>query len=169
MAYILCLNCGRVSVEGMFCNFCHPSLLGANPKQEFSDGVYLGNVEGENSLFLLPVNSYFGYHFTFYGVTGTVKTRTVMNLAVKAENTGLCPRILDVEGEWRKIIPELNEETIYYDSERNLRVNSFDLNGPELTLLILKETLFMGMEREYCELYPQMPHLLPILLGRLPT
>lgn len=99
MAYILCLSCGRVSVKRMFCNFCHSPLLGANPKQEFKDGVDLGDVEGENSHFLLPINPYFGYHFSFYGVTGMVKTRATMNLAIKAENESLCLRVLDVESE----------------------------------------------------------------------
>ena len=50
-----------------------------------------------------------------------------MNLAIKAENEGLCLRILDVEGEWKKIIPQLTKETVYYDSEYNLKVNPFDL------------------------------------------
>lgn len=159
IAYILCLNCGRVSVEGMFCTFCHSPLLGANPKQEFSDGVYLGEVEGEALPFLLPINPYFGFHFAFYGVTGTGKTRAAMNLAINAENKGLCLRIIDVEGEWKKIIPKLEKETIYYDS-KNLRVNPFDLNDPGLTLLILKETIFVGMEHEYGELSPQMNYVL---------
>jgi len=34
MAYVLCLNCGRISAEGMFCTFCHSPLFGANPRQE---------------------------------------------------------------------------------------------------------------------------------------
>ena len=69
-------------------------------------------------------------------------------------------RILDVEGEWRKIIPRLEKETVYYDSEYNLKVNPFDLNDSGLTLLILKETIFMGMEQEYRELSPQMIYVL---------
>ena len=92
---MLCMNYGRVGVEGMFCTYCHSPLLGANPKQEFSDGVYLGEVEDENSPFLSPINPYFGYHFTFYGVTGTSKARAAMNLAVKAKNADLCLRILN--------------------------------------------------------------------------
>jgi DNA helicase HerA-like ATPase len=160
MPYVLCLNCGRISAEGMFCTFCHSPLFGANPKQEFNDGVYLGEVEGENSPFLLPINPYFGFHFAFYGVTGTGKTRAAMNLAIKAENEGLCLRILDVEGEWKKIISRFEKETIYYDSEYNLKVNPFDLNDSGLTLLILKETIFMGMEQEYRELSPQMSYVL---------
>lgn len=83
-----------------------------------------------------------------------------MNLAINAENEGLCLRILDVEGEWRKIIPRLKKETIYYESESNLKVNPFDLNDPGLTLLILKEMIFVGMEHEYKELSPQMNYVL---------
>jgi len=33
-----------------------------------------------------------------------------MSLVIKAENEGLCLRILDVEGEWKKIIPKLELE-----------------------------------------------------------
>jgi DNA helicase HerA-like ATPase len=160
MAYVLCLNCGRLSVEGMFCTFCHSPLFLASPKQEFNDGIYLGEVEGEHSPFHLPINPYFGFHFAFYGVTGTGKTRAAMHLAINAENSGLCLRILDVEGEWKNIIPRLNKETVYFDSGFNLKVNPFDLNDPGLTLLILKETIFMGMESEYRELSPQMNYVL---------
>jgi len=130
MVYVLCLNCGRISVKRMFCSFRHSPLLGANPKKGFSDGVYLGDVEGGNSLFLLSINPYFGYHFAFYGVTETGKTRVAMNLAIKAENAGLCLRILGIEGEWKSIIPKLTKETVYYDSKHNLKVNPFDLNDP---------------------------------------
>ena len=37
-------------------------------------------------------------------MTGTGKTRATMNLAIEAEKAGLCLRILDVEGEWNRII-----------------------------------------------------------------
>jgi len=47
----------------------------------------------------LPINPYFGFHFVFYRVTGTGKIRVAMNLAINAENKGLCLRILDDEGE----------------------------------------------------------------------
>ncbi len=83
-----------------------------------------------------------------------------MNLAINSENEGLCLSILDVECEWKKIIPKLRKETIYYDPESNLKVNPFDLNDSGLTLFILKETTFMGMEREYGELSPQMNYVL---------
>lgn len=100
MAYVLCMNCGRISVEGMFCSYCHsPSFGGSsNTLTNVKDEVYLGDIEGEKSLFLLPINPYFGFHFAFYGVTGTGKTRAAMNLAINSENEGLCLRILDVEG-----------------------------------------------------------------------
>jgi len=108
----------------------------------------------------LPINPYFGFHFVFYRVTGTGKIRVAMNLAINAENKGLCLRILDDEGEQKKIIPQLTKETIYYDSECNLKVNPFDLNALGLTLLILKGTIFMEMEQEYRELSPQMSYVL---------
>ncbi|MEM4312013.1 MAG: hypothetical protein QXX95_06465 [Nitrososphaerales archaeon] len=46
-----------------------------------------------------------------------------------------------------KIIPKLKKETVFYDSEYNLKVNPFDLKDPRLTLSILKETIFMGMDK----------------------
>lgn len=75
----------------------------------------------------MPTDPYFGFHFAFYGVTGT-GNRAAMNLAINSENKGLCLRILDVEGEWKRIIPKLKKETIYYDSGFNLKANHFDLN-----------------------------------------
>lgn len=162
MSYVLCMNCGRLSLEGMFCTYCHSPLFlsFSNPLTSVDDGVYLGDIEGESLPFLLPINPYFGFHFAFYGVTGTGKTRAAMNLAINSENKGLCLRIIDVEGEWKKIIPMLKKETVFYDSEFNLKVNPFDLNDPGLTLAILKETIFMGMEHEYGELSPQMNYVL---------
>jgi len=156
--YVICMNCGRLSVEAMFCRFCHARMIHSNSNpMPAGDGIYLGDADG--SAFNLPINPYFGYHFAFYGVTGTGKSRAAMNLAIRAENAGLCLRILDVEGEWKKIIPKLEKETLYYDSACSLKVNPFELNDLGLTLLILKETIFMGME-EYKELSPQMNYIL---------
>lgn len=143
------MNCGRISLEGMFCIYCHSPLIGegfSNSLTNVEDGVYLGDVEGDDGHFILPINPYFGFHFAFYGVTGTGKTRAAMNLAINSENKGLCLRIIDVEGEWKKIISRLKKETVFYDSGFNLKVNPFDLNDPGLTLTILKETIFMGRE-----------------------
>jgi hypothetical protein len=72
----------------------------------------------------------------------------LMNPAINAENAGIYLRILDIEGEWKKIISKPANETVYYDSERNLKVNPSDLNDPGSTLLIIKETIFMAMECE---------------------
>ena len=171
MDYVLCMNCGRISSEGFFCPYCHSPLIGgdsSNPLTNIKDGVYLGEVEGENPPLLLPINPYFGFHFAFYGVTGTGKTRAAMNLAINSKNQGLRLRILDIEDELKKIIPKLKKETIFYDSTYNFKVNPFDLNDPGLTLQILKETIFMGMEREYGELSPQMNYALSkcVLQGR---
>jgi len=83
-----------------------------------------------------------------------------MNLAVKAENAGLNLRILDVEGEWKNIIPKLQKEVGYYEVDSNLKVNPFELDDLGLTKLLLRETIFKGIELEYQDLSPQMNFLL---------
>lgn len=83
-----------------------------------------------------------------------------MNLAVKAENAGLNLRILDVEGEWKNIIPKLQKEVEYYEVDTNLKVNPFELKDLGLTKLLLRETIFKGIELEYQDLSPQMNFLL---------
>lgn len=83
-----------------------------------------------------------------------------MNLAIKAENEGLHLRVIDVEGEWRNIIPQLKKETVCYDVEKNFRINPFDLEDIGLIKLILRETIFKGIEQEYRDLSPQMDFLL---------
>ena len=83
-----------------------------------------------------------------------------MNLAIKAENQGLNLRILDVEGEWKNIIPRLHREVEYYGVDTNLKVNPFDLNELGLTKMLLRETIFKGIELEYQDLSPQMNFLL---------
>jgi len=88
-------------------------------------GILLGYLSNGKSLHL--PSSCFGYHFAFYGVTGSGKTRLAMKLAIEAENSGLRLIILDVEGEWKNIIPYLKSKTEYYATEKNLKVNPFEL------------------------------------------
>jgi len=122
------------------------------------NGVFLGTTSGDGR-FLLPFE-YLPYHFSFYGVTGSGKTRLAMKLAMEAENNGIKLLILDVEGEWRNMIPQLHGKTEYYETERNLKVNPFDLNDVGLVKLLLKETIFKGIEVEYRDLSPQMNYVL---------
>ena len=154
--YVVCFNCGRVSPEREFCIFCHMPLSVYPP--ETDEGIHLACME-DGKAFRLPLE-YFGNHFAFYGVTGTGKTRAAMNLAIKAENEGLHLRIIDVEGEWKNVIPQFKKATVYYDVSRNLKINPFDLQDLGLTKLLLRETIFKGIELEYRDLSPQMNFML---------
>lgn len=160
-SYELCLTCGRLTQSVGFCSFCHSPLmdfLHSPEPEEVSRGILLGYLSNRE-LFHLP-NNVFGYHFAFYGVTGSGKTRLVMKLAIEAENSGIKLAILDVEGEWKNILTHLRGKTEYYAVERNLKVNPFDLNDIGLIRLLLKETIFKGIEVEYQELSPQMNYVL---------
>lgn len=67
--YVACFNCGRISPEREFCIFCHMPLMIQSP--ETPEGVHLGCME-DGKAFRLPLEC-FGFHFAFYGVTGTEK------------------------------------------------------------------------------------------------
>ena len=163
MGYVICLNCGKVTPEREFCLYCHSPLLGAFEPPQTKEGIKLAYTK--SGFFRLPTE-YFGYHFAFYGVTGSGKTRAAMNLAIRAENNGLNLCILDVEGEWKNIIPKLRKEVEYYEVDTNLRVNPFELEDLGLTKLLLRETIFKGIELEYQDLSPQMNFLLDKCLLR---
>ncbi len=160
--YVICPGCGRlVNAESHFCTTrsCHVPLFDFSraPKVK-TEGLFLGYFV-DRSEFRLPLNQ-LGYHVAIYGVTGVGKTRLAIKLAIEAENNGLKLLILDVEGEWKKIIPFLKAETEYYEVDRNLKVNPFDLNDRGLAKTLLKETIFKGIEVEYAELSPQMNYVL---------
>jgi len=161
MRYAICLTCGRMTqAESGFCNYCRSPLLNfmRAPDNQNTNGIFLGT-DSDGNKFLLPLE-FLPYHFAFYGVTGSGKTRLAMKLAIEAENKGIKLLILDVEGEWRNIIPQLHNKTEYYETERNLKINPFDLNDIGLVRLLLKETIFKGIEVEYRDLSPQMNYVL---------
>jgi len=40
MSYVLCMNCGRISLEGFFCSYCHSPLIvgGSSNPLNIEDG-----------------------------------------------------------------------------------------------------------------------------------
>lgn len=143
------------------CNYCQsplPNFLHSPKPSQVSNGVWLGTMSDGRS-FHLPL-SQFGFHFALYGSTGGGKTRQAMSLAVGAENNGINLLILDVEGEWKNIIPRLQHKTEYYATDTNLKINPYDLNDFGLVRALLKEIIFRGIEVEYQDLSPQMNYVL---------
>jgi len=160
-SYTICLTCGRMTqgVTG-FCNYCHaplPNFLRPPKLRHAEKDILLGYLSNGKE-FHLPLNQ-LGYHFSFFGVTGSGKTRLAMKLAIEAENRGMKLLILDIEGEWKNIIPYLAGKTEYYEVETNLKVNPFDIGDIGLARHLLKETIFKGIEVEYRDLSPQMNYV----------
>lgn len=91
MKYSICLTCGRMTqADSGFCSFCRsPSPSFLNSPELDQDGIFLGTTN--KGQFNLPIN-FFTYHFSFYGVTGSGKTRLAMKLALTS-NQGLSPII----------------------------------------------------------------------------
>lgn len=119
--------------------------------------------------FNLPIN-YLSSHILIAGQTGTGKTRFAMKLVVEVENYQSIQRpkllIVDVEGEWKNIIPLLKGRVEYYDVASNLRINPFDLGDPALVRDLLRETVFKGIEKEYSDLSAQMIYVLQEAIGK---
>jgi len=113
--------------------------------------------------FNFPIN-YLSNHTLISGQTGTGKTRLAMNLAVKTENYQSSQKIklliIDVEGEWKNIIPKLKNWTEYFAVDKNLKINPFDLGDPALIRELMRETVFKGIEKEYVDLSAQMNFVL---------
>ncbi len=154
------MTCGHLTEQANgFCNYCSsplPSFLHSPEQSRILEGVLLGHLEN-GVAFHLPLNF---ASYGFYGITGVGKTTLAMQLAVDAENSGLKLLALDPEGEWKNIIPNLKDKTEYYATLHNLKVNPFDLNDKGLIRLLLKETVFQGVETEYWDLSPQMNYVL---------
>ncbi|MBI2938372.1 MAG: ATP-binding protein [Thaumarchaeota archaeon] len=160
--YWVCITCGSMTkmLRGL-CDYCQsplPNFLHSPEPNQVRDGILLGTMSDGNP-FHLPL-SQFGFHFAFYGATGGGKTREAMNLAIKAENNGIKLLILDVEGEWKNILPRLQHKTEYYSTDTNLKINPYDLNDYGLVRALLKEIIFRGIEVEYQDLSPQMNYVL---------
>ena len=161
LRYLVCPSCGRLVSYGQ--SFC-PNRTCRAPLFELSEPPI---VRGELKLGFLrdgtevsmPLN-WLSYHVAIYGVTGMGKTRLAMKLALEAEKRGIKLLVLDVEGEWKNLLPMLNAKAEYYEACNNLKVNPFDLGDKGMVKALLKETVFSGIEVEYRELSPQMNYVL---------
>lgn len=155
--------CGNFVREKRFCPRCKLMRfrLDNSPILDYWD-LRVGSVS--NGLpFNFPVN-YLTSHTLISGQTGTGKTRFAMSLAVKAENHISIQKIkvliVDVEGEWKNIIPKLKGKTEYFAVDKNLKINPFDLGDPALIRELMRETIFKGIEKEYVDLSAQMNFVL---------
>jgi hypothetical protein len=117
--------CGNFVHDKRFCPKCKYMRFRLD-RAEFLDyyGFKVGSLS--NGLpFNLPIN-YISSHVLVAGQTGTGKTRFAMKLAVETENYQSIQKarllVVDVEGEWKNVIPMLKERTEYYDVASNLRI-----------------------------------------------
>jgi len=155
--------CGNFVKEKRFCSRC--KIVRFNVKRDVIlcyNGLDLGDL-ANGVPFAFPIN-YLSNHVLVTGQTGTGKSRLAMGLAIKAENHPLPVPIklliIDVEGEWKNIIPQLKKKTEYYSVDSNLRINPFDLQDPALIRELMRETVFKGIEKEYIDLSAQMNFVL---------
>lgn len=155
--------CGNFVREKRFCPRCKlvRFRLENSPILDYW-GEKLGTLS-DGMPFNFPVN-YLSEHILISGQTGTGKSRFAMNLAVKMENhVSVNPikfLIIDIEGEWKNIIPKLKNRTEYFAVDKNLKINPFDLGDPALIRELMRETVFKGIEKEYVDLSAQMNFVL---------
>ena len=125
------------------------------------DGYKVGTITDSLLPFIMP-KSVMDSHMMISGQTATGKTRFAMNLVRKAERRESQSRflIMDIEGEWKNIIPHLKGDTRYHSVEKNLKINPFELNDPALIRELLKQTVFKGISEEYSDLSAQMNFVL---------
>lgn len=155
--------CGRLVRDKRFC----PSCKLVRFRLENSTILdYFGEKLGtlpDGLPFNFPVN-YLAEHILVSGQTGTGKSRFAMNLTVKMENrvsaNPIKLLIIDIEGEWKNIIPKLRNKTKYFAVDKNLKINPFDLGDPALIRELMRETVFKGIEKEYVDLSAQMNFVL---------
>lgn len=160
--YWSCITCGHLTqaVTG-FCSYCSSPLsdfLHSPEAEEVSQGLFLGHLH-DGSPFHLPLSN-LGLHVAVYGVTGSGKSRLAMLLIREAERAGINVTILDIDGEWRNLLPQFQGETLYYSVGKNLRINPFELKDRGLVEMLLRETIFKGVETEYQDISPQMNFIL---------
>jgi hypothetical protein len=164
--YVLCSNleCSCPLKEGQdFCDNCNaPSSSFLFPDSISAEGSLIGHVKDGSEYRLQP--SFQSY--AFYGITGSGKTSLARKVAIAAEIRGIKLLILDPEGEWKNIIPELRQHMDYYATTKNLKINPFDLKDKQLIRILLKETVLKGIQTEFWDLSPQMNYVLDMCIDR---
>lgn len=154
----ICLSCGRItSVGNGFCGYCHSPLGNVLKPPETNGGILFGHTEDDKT-FSIPL-AQLG-HIAFYGQTFLGKSHHAMSLVKQFNSLGLTVTAVDRAGTWSRLIPSLQGKTDYYDPAVNLQINPFDLGDPGLVEMLLKETIFNGIEYEYADISPQMNYVL---------
>jgi hypothetical protein len=154
--------CGTYVKDKRFCPRCKYVRFTLENRPLIEGELELGTFF-DGTVFSIPVSA-LATHTLVAGQTGTGKSRFAMKLVVEAANYAMQDAIkilvVDVEGEWKNLIPLLNGKTEYYDVKSNLRINPFDLKDPGLIRELMRETVFKGIEKEYGDLSAQMNYVL---------
>lgn len=162
ITYWSCVTCGHLTQASTgFCSFCSSPLsdfLHSAKAVDVANGLFLGDLH-DGSPFHLSLNN-LGLHVAIYGVTGSGKSRLAMLLTKEAELNGLKVLVIDIDGEWRNLLPNFKNEVNYYSAGNNLKINPFELKDKGLVEMLLRETIFKGVETEYQDISPQMNFVL---------